>query len=163
MVFNHIIYINKLNKMAEDKIINNSFNTGDRNYEDFYGTIKVDNRVSSLYEDQLGDNIEGCHIIKMLDDEIYKLFLESPYYQKYKNPKRIDKGDISKMYYYFKNELVKQKKFSPSEIFIAFAEFFQVNYEILYTEVGILDKESLLKELNDKYHLNSKFKNKKLF
>ena len=149
--------------MKEDKIINNSYNSGNINYEDFSGTIKIDDKISSLYDDQLGEHIAELHVLKMLDEEIYDIFLESPFYEKYKNPKRIDKGDMIKMYYYFKEKLTKQRKFSPSEIFIAFAEFFQINYDQLYTEVGVLDKESLLKELNEKYQLHSKFKNKKLF
>jgi len=149
--------------MKEDKIINNSYNSGNINYEDFSGTIKIDDKISSLYDDQLGEHIAELHVLKMLDEEIYDIFLDSPFYEKYKNPKRIDKGDMIKMYYYFKEKLTKQHKFSPSEIFIAFAEFFQINYDQLYTEVGVLDKESLLKELNEKYQLHSKFKNKKLF
>lgn len=149
--------------MKEDKIINNSYNSGNINYEDFSGTIRVDDKVSALYDDQLGEHIAELHVIKMLDEEIYQIFLESPFYEKYKNPKRVDKGDMVKMYYYFKDALLKQKKFTASEIFISFAEFFQINYDQLYTEVGVLDKESLLKELNEKYQWHSRIKSKKLF
>ena len=70
---------------------------------------------------------------------------------------------LIKMYYHFKGLLLKERKFTSAEIFIAFAEFFEVNYDQLYSEIGVLDKESLLKELNEKYHLTSKIKTKKLF
>jgi hypothetical protein len=68
-----------------------------------------------------------------------------------------------KIYYYFKEKLIDSKKFSNMEIFIGIAEFFQINYDQLYSEVGVLDKEFLLKELNEKYGLSSRIKTKKLF
>ena len=153
---------NNENNMREDKIINNSFNSGEMAFREFTQTIKVDNRVSGLYEDQLGDVIEH-RAFKVLNDAIYEIFIESPFYQKYKVPKRVDKNDMIKMYYFFKEELLKKKDFSPMEIFIGFAEFFQINYDQLYNEVRVLDKESLLKELNEKYGLKNKIKTKRLF
>ena len=149
--------------MREDKILNNSYNTGEQNYEDFSGTMKVHDSVFSLYEDQLGENIIEHRTLKMLDDELYAIFEQSPYFEKYKKPKRADGNDRIKMYYYFKERLLEGKKYSNMEIFIAFAEFFQVNYDQLYSEVSVLDKENLLRELNQKYGLTHKIKTKKLF
>jgi hypothetical protein len=149
--------------MDTDKIINNSYNSGDLNYEEFSGPMKVHDSVFSLYEDQLGENMIEIRTLKMLDDELYKIFEQSPYFEKYKKPKRADGNDRVKMYYYFKERLLEQKKYSNMEIFIAFAEFFQVNYDQLYSEVGVLDKENLLRELNQKYGLSHKIKTKKLF
>jgi hypothetical protein len=148
--------------IREDKIINNTYNQGEQAFEDF-GIMKVHDSVFSLYEDQLGDNIIENRTIKMLNDEIYVIFKQSPYYEKYKKPKRADGNDRIKMYYYFKEQLLKQHKYTNMEIFIAFAEFFQVNYDQLYNEVGVLDKESLLRELNEKYNLTHKIKTKRLF
>ena len=148
--------------MKEDKILNNSFNNGEMNYQEFTTTIKVDNRVSALYDDQLGDILE--HRSKsILNDNIYSIFLESPYYEKYKNPKRVDKTDMINMYYYFKEAVMKIKSFSSMEIFIGFAEFFQINYDQLYGEIRVLDKESLLKEMNEKFELGKRIKTKRLF
>ncbi|MFW6310862.1 MAG: hypothetical protein ACOC1K_01360 [Nanoarchaeota archaeon] len=149
--------------MKEDKIINNSYNTGDINYEAFTTPMRVSSRVESQYEDQLSENMIERRTIKMLEEELYELFKASPFYEKYKNPKRVDKNDMIKMYYYFKERLLKKKSFSPSEIFKGFGEFFQINYNQLYDELGVLDKESLLKELNDKYSFKNKIKNKRLF
>ena len=149
--------------MKEDKIINNSYNTGEIEYEVFSATIKIDDRVSHLYEDQYSENMFEIRTIKTLNEKIYKLFLESPFYEKYKNPKRVDKGDMVKMYYYFKEILVKAKSFSNAQIFMGFAEFFQINYDQLYNEIGVLDKEGLLRELNDHKGMKSKRKTKRLF
>jgi len=150
-------------RMKEDKIINNSYNTGEIEYEAFSGTMKIDDRVASRYSDQHSDNMFEVLALKSLNDEIYKIFLESPYHEKYKNPKRVDKSDMVKMYYYFKERLVKEKSYSSSQIFMGFAEFFQINYDQLYGEIGVMDKENLLKELHLHEGLRSKIKTKKLF
>ena len=149
--------------MKEDKILNNSFNTGDINYDSFTQPMRVDDRVTHLYKDQLSENIVEERVLKLLDEKMYELFLKSPFYEKYQNPKRVDKNDLLKMYYYFKDRLIKENSYSATQIFMGFAEFFQINYDQLYTEVGVLDKENLLKELNDKFNLNGKIKTKKLF
>jgi hypothetical protein len=125
--------------------------------------MKIDDGISSLYEDQLSDNLIDVRTEKSLDEDLYKLFLNSPFYQKYKSLKRVDKGDISKMYYYFKDELEKCKSYSEMQIFIRFAEFFQISYNQLYAEVGVLDKEKLLKELSEKGKVQNKIKTRKLF
>ena len=151
------------NELKTDKIINNSFNQGEQIYEDFGNTMRVHDSVFVLYEDQLGENIIEKRTLKMLDDEMYNIFEISPYFEKYKTPKRVDGNDRIKMYYYFKEKLLEEKKYSNIEIFIAFAEFFQVNYDQLYAEVGVLDKEELLRELSEKYGLIHRIKTKRLF
>jgi len=147
---------------GHDKIINNSFSSGEINYQDFGLTIKIDSAVAGLYEDQLGDIIE-YRTKQLINEKIYEIFLESVYYEKYKNPKRVDKNDMIKMYYFFKIALSKIKNFSAMEIFIGFAEFFQINYDQLYSEIRILDKEAILKELSEKYVLKDRIKTKRLF
>lgn len=147
----------------KDKILNNSYNTGEIEYEPFSGVMKIDDRVASLYEDQYSENMFETRTVKALNEEIYKLFLKSPFHEKYKNPKRVDKGDMVKMYYYFKEILVKAKAYSNAQIFMGFAEFFQINYDQLYNEIGVLDKEGLLRELNDHKGMKSKIQTKKLF
>ncbi len=149
--------------IKKDTVINNTFNQGEQNYEEFTGTMKVHDSVFSLYEDQLGDNIIENRTLKLLDEELYKIFKDSEYYEKYKKYKRIEGGDRLKMYYYFKEKLLKHKNYTNMEIFISIAEFFQINYDQLYGEVGVLDKECLLKELSLKYGLDQKIKTKKLF
>lgn len=155
---------NKENKkFREDKILNNAFNQGEQTYEDLSGSIKIDDSVFSLYEDQLGDNIEEKRTLKNLDNEMYEIFEISPYYEKYKKLKKADGCDRLNMYYYFKEKLTERGKYTNMEIFIAFAEFFNVNYDQLYTEVSVLDKENLLKELSLKYGLGNRIKTKRLF
>ena len=47
--------------------------------------------------------------------------------------------------FYFKELIVKDRSYSSSQIFMGFAEFFQINYDQLYNEIGVMDKENLLK------------------
>ena len=154
---------NKENNMREDKILNNSFNSGEIQYHDFTGPMRIDDRVAGQYKDQLNENIIEVHILKMMENQIFELFKSSKYYEKYKNPKKVDKSDMVKMYYFFKDFLQKENSYSSVEIFIGFAEFFQINYDQLYSVVGVKDKENLLKELHSNYGLSNKLKTKKLF
>ena len=152
-----------IDKMKEDKIINNSYNTGELDFEAFSGTMKIDERVSSRYDDQHSENMMEVQTLKALNEQIYEIFQESPFHEKYKNPKRVDKSDMVKMYYYFKERLVKENSYSSSQIFMGFAEFFQINYDQLYGEIGVMDKENLLKELHQHQGLKNKIQTKKLF
>lgn len=149
--------------MKEDKIINNSYNTGGIEFEAFNSVMKIDDRVADLYEDQHSENMIEIRTLKTLNDDLYAIFESSPYHEKYKNPKRVDKSDMIKMYYYFKEKLIPKNTYSSSQIFMGFAEFFQVNYDQLYSEIGVMDKENLLKELNTHKGLKKKIQTKKLF
>ena len=152
-----------LDDMKKDKILNNSFNSGEIEYESFTSPMRIDDKVAGQYRESWSENIVEDRTLKMLEDKIYELFESSEFFDKYKNPKRVDKSDMVKMYYFFKERLLKEEKYSNVEIFIGFAEFFQINYDQLYAQVGVRDKEGLLKELHDKYHLTKKIKTKKLF
>ncbi len=154
--------LNERKILKEDKIINNSYNQGEYNIDDLL-ILKVSDEVYPLYEDQISENIIERHTLKMLDEDMYEIFKNSPFFEKYKKPRRTDGSDRVKVYYYFKEELIKRRKYTNIEIFIAIAEFFQINYEQLYNEIGVLEKENILKELNEKYNLFNKIKTKRLF
>lgn len=149
--------------MIEDKIINNSYNTGEIDFEAFTTPMRVDSDVYSMYEDQLSDDMSETRIVKELSETMYTIFELSPFFEKYKNPRRVDKGDMIKMYYYFKEKLVRKNIYSASQIFMGFAEFFQISYESLYGEIGVLDKEVLLKELNTFKGIKKLLSSKRLF
>jgi len=149
--------------MKEDKILNNSFSRGEQEYEAFLSPMRVDDSISHLYDDQLSDNLVEHRTSKLLDEEMYVLFNESPYLEKYKDMKRVDKCDMFNMFYYFKSQLTKSNTYSGMQIFIGFAEFFQINYDQLYSEIGVLEKEGILRELSEKGKVNDRIKTRKLF
>jgi len=149
--------------MRVDKILNNSYNTGEIEYQKFSDVIKIDDKVSGQYRENTSDDITMVRREKLLAEQIYLHFKTSEFFEKYKIPKRVDKSDMIKMFYFFKGFLSKEKTFSNIEIFIGFAEFFQINYDQLYTEIGVRDKEEILRELHDGNNIRQKIKTKKLF
>lgn len=151
------------NHMKEDKILNNSFNSGEIEYQSFTSPIRIDDKVSKQYKESWSENIIEDRTLQHLETRLFQEFEASEFFEKYKVPKRVDKSDMIKMYYFFKDKLLEEKLFSHVEIFIGFAEFFQINYDQLYAQVGVKDKEGLLRELHDKYHLTKKIQTKKLF
>jgi hypothetical protein len=153
---------NKQN-MKEDKILNNSFNSGEIEYQVFRTPIRIDDRVAGQYRESWSETIVEDRTIKLLEARLFQEFENSEFFEKYKNPKRVDKSDMIKMYYFFKEKLLDERAFSDVEIFIGFAEFFQINYDQLYAQVGVKDKEGLIRELHEKLHLSKKIKTKKLF
>lgn len=152
-----------MSKKREDKIINNSYNTGELDFEILSQEIKIHPRVEHKYDEFSSENIIELRTYNSLRDEIYNMFQKSPYYEKYKELKKVDKKDMRELYYYFKSKLAKENKYTTMEMFISIAEFFQINYKYLYNEIGVLDKENILKELNEKYNLNNRIESKKLF
>jgi len=147
--------------IREDKIMNNKFSSGELSFEEFRGDIKIDNRVADLYEDQIGDLIE-YRTLKNIHEDIHKFFIESEFYEKYKKPKRVDKKDMIKMYYYFRDKIGKDN-YGAMDFFVGFCEFFQINYKQLHNEITVLDKEKLLRDVVDRYGMENRIKTKRLF
>ena len=71
--------------------------------------------------------------------------------------KKIEKGDLTSIYYYFKN-ILEEHNFDEMESFCAIAEFFKLNYKLLYDDViSIESKAKILNALKDNF--NIKFEN----
>jgi hypothetical protein len=149
--------------MKEDKILNNSYNSGNSEYNVFTESIQINAKVANQYKDNLSDDIVDVRREKKIAEQIYSYFSDSEFFEKYKIPKRVDKSDMIKMFYFFKKKLLPEKTFSNIEIFIGFAEFFQINYDQLYTEIGVKDKDEILRELHSDSNIKNKIKTKKLF
>ena len=151
--------------MKENKILNNSYNTGEMEFEAFTQKIKVDDKILSMHEDTVSDNLIDVIMQKKISEMIYDIFIKSPYYEKYKSieNKKIEKSDLLDLYYYFKEKLSKDNIYTNIQIFIGIAEFFQINYNQLYNQIGVLDKEMLLKEMVQYQMKHKIIKTKKLF
>ena len=89
-----------------------------------------------------------------------------PYFKKYgREAKKLEKRDISDIYYTFKDELKKKDSYSLVQIFCAIAEFFELNYKTLYNDIiSLEDKSEILEALQESYGLESTLSSsKKLF
>ena len=137
-------------------------NDSENPYDEFSSTMRIHSVVSDIYEDINGDIIKA-RLEKRLNEKMLELFEASPYYDKYKDEKRIDKIDMINMYYYFRDILVTEKSYSLSQIFICFAEFFDVNYKILYGELCVVDKDMLIRETSEFANVSEKINRNKLF
>lgn len=153
--------------MLEDKIINNNYDNVD------YGavftkssSIAVNPLVADRYEEALSDDVSEIYTRKHIYEELAMLYEESEFYSKYgQDARKIEKRDISDVYYTFKELLKKKHEYSLVQIFCAIAEFFEFNYKVLYNDVCSLeDKAELLEGLQHLYGLEKSLNSsKKLF
>lgn len=151
----------------EDKIINNSYNAVDYGQEMLtQAPITINPLVSDQYEETTAESIEDLYVKRRLYNELLELYEASEFYEKYgQDCKKIDKCDISNVYYTFKSALLAKNDYNLVQIFTTIAEFFNLNYRTLYNDiVSLEDKAKILEILSDMYGLDSQFaKSKKLF
>lgn len=148
--------------MIQDKITNNAYTNGELDFREFTSPITLHSGVASLYEEYSLDATD-YKVKKQLENSLYEIFVNSEYYEKYSSYRKIDKNDLLVMYYYFKEILLLEHTFSSIDIFMGFAEFFEINYDILYAKISVLDKENILKEMEEMVSVKSRVKSKKLF
>ena len=125
-------------------------------------TLKVSSQIT-IYDDILSPNMDNIRVNKMLEEELYDLFLKSPYKEKYSVWRKIDKKDIYDLFYYFKSLLLKSHKYNLTDIFICIAEFFEINYSLLYDVINLKDKESIIGEIERSFNVKRKIISGKLF
>jgi len=153
--------------MLEDKIMNNNFDSVEYGVEALSQTpIAVSPLVYDRYEESLSDDVSDIYIRKQIYEDMSDIYENSEYYKKYgKEVKKLEKRDISDIYYSFKEELQKRNTYSLVQIFCAIAEFFDLNYKTLYNDIiSLEDKAQILELLQEQYGLESNLgKSKKLF
>ena len=175
--------------MLGDKIFENSFDKVEYGVErTTQASIQISPFVEKQYEESVSENIDELYVRRRLMRIMYDLYLNSEFFEKYGqkqhidaskdssslqyddlvyNPvlKKIERGDLFKIYYYFKDELQKHHEFSIIQIFCTIAEFFDLNYKTLYNDILTLeDKVNILEHLEKEYGLDKHFaRSKALF
>lgn len=156
----------KLDKMPTRKILNNSYNQGG-NDQVFTSSIKIDPAVSDRYDESTTEDPALLIERKETQEEIFQIFISSPYAKKYpiENLKKIEKNDITKVFYYVKEELDKIRKLSAYELVLAINEFFDFNYNVIWHDVLSVElKGEILEDLYENHGMKSKMQvSKKLF
>ena len=137
--------------MVEDKILNNRFNAVEYGTDNLRNNpIAINPMVSDMYEEATTEDIEGMRQRKKLEDTMYQLYIESEFYKKYGNDsKRIERPDIPLIYAYFKKKLKDIGEYDIVEIFCAIAEFFDLNYKVLYNDIVSLDDKGMILTILD--------------
>ena len=150
-----------------DKIINNSYDAVDYGQEALsQSPIAINPLVSEQYEEATSENIEDIYTRKKLYNQMSELYEASEFYEKYgQDCKKLEKADISIVYYTFKRQLLEKDDYNLVQVFTTIAEFFDLNYKTLYNDIiSLEDKAEILEILRDMYGLESQFaKSKKLF
>lgn len=100
---------------------------------------------------------------KRLEEDLYEIFLASPFVTKYDGNKKVAKNDMINVYLYFLDRVKESDRYTAVEKFVAITSFMKMNIESMYRELPILHKEAILKELNRKYHIITNKKSHNLF
>ncbi len=138
----------------EDKIFNNRYNTGEIDYEPF-PKMRIDTPENF-------DVLEE-YTSHELQKQLLDIFQKAPFFESYTSNRKIPKGESCKIFYYFEDELTKAREMRLMEKFIAVADFMEMSYEVLYKEISIKHKETLLKEMDDEYGIFKKRNIHRLF
>lgn len=145
---------------GNNEIINNSYEEVDYTNDKFTArTLTISPMVSENYQEVLSEDLDEVYNVKQLEESLNELYINSPWYDKYKKDvKKIEKADISNIYYYFKEHLMSTKMYSIVHVFCAICEFFDLNYKYVYNDViSIKDKAAILEALEERYGLESQF------
>jgi hypothetical protein len=143
-----------------DKIFNNDYNTGNLDFEE-YSLPKVD----SSYAEK---NLQDCYnafdynrkmTIDLLVDEFFQ---KTSYYTILSAKKKIPKQLQSKVFIAI-SEQFTPNEYTGVEIFTAIADYFNINYESFYENIPAINREQLVRELDEKYGVLKKKGVKKLF
>lgn len=99
----------------------------------------------------------------VLEENLYEIFLASPFVDKYEGNKKVPKHEMLNVYLYFLDRIKETSRFTAVEKFISISLFMKMNFEAMYRELSIVHKEEILKELNRKYFTLSNKRAHKLF
>lgn len=146
---------------GNNEIINNSYEDVDYTNDRFtQNTLSIDPMASENYKESLSDDLDEVYNLKQLEETLNDLYEKSPWFTKYgRGIKKVERGDISGIYYYFKEKLEATKMFNIVHILCAICEFFDLNYKYVYNDiVSLRDKANILESLEEKYGLEDHFK-----
>jgi hypothetical protein len=147
-------------KLSHDKIFGNDYNLGNLDFEE-YNLPKVD----TFYAE---DNLRECYDSyeynrkKELEAKVDTYFIESEPGQVLGNKKKLPKQVLPQVYITIREKFTNND-YTGSEIFITIAEYFGINYEVLYENIPSIYREELVRELDDKYGVLKKRGVKRLF
>jgi hypothetical protein len=138
-------------------IKNNSYKNGGVISDNSYNSsskMVVDPTMYDRYDFAMTDDIVLLNERKETNEILYNIFHDSSWGKKYMKDNeisKINKEDIHNVFYYCKNELLKNKNLSIFEMLIAINEFFDFNYNYIFKNVLSVKLKAEL--YNDLYKL----------
>jgi hypothetical protein len=148
-------------KVFHDKIFSNDYNTGNLDFEEYSNLPKVD----TFYAE---DNLRECYDSyeynrkKDLESKVDQFFNESDAGRALGNKKKLPKQVLPQVYISIR-ERFNNNDYTGSEIFTTIADYFSINYEVLYENIPSIYREELVRELDEKYGVLKKKGVKRLF
>lgn len=124
------------------KILQNSWNTGG-GQEVLTGSITVSPLVADQYDFAMTDDPVLLQERKNTAEELYKIFEQSEWFEKYGTmARKVEKNDILPLFYALKAGLDKVKKVSAYETILAICEFADLPYEYVWNNVASVQLKS---------------------
>ena len=128
-------------RIHTSKVLNNSYFSGNNVDSDFSSSspMTVSPLVADQYDFALTEDPVLLQERKDTAEQLYKIFMDSPYSKKYKSENgvitKIPKEKIPEIFEYTKKELAKIKQLTAMEVVIAINEFYDFNYDHVYKKV----------------------------
>jgi len=151
------------NMDEQTEIENNNNNDGEFEFQ-LFGTFAVDENWMTKNYSELRYLHETFEMEK-LKNNLYDIFVESRFYEKYKDySSKVTKQDLLDIFLHFYENIEDGDRYSEMDKFCEIADFFGINYDLLYKEIPITIKQKLIVDMDEKYQmLNGGTKVKKLF
>mgnify|MGYP003330228957 CR=1 FL=1 len=146
---------------SHDKIFDNDYNTGNIDFEEYSNLPKVD----IFYAE---DNLRDCYDsydynrkfqLEVLIDEYFNL---TEFGKLFSTKKKLPKQVLPQVFVSIREKFTGSD-YTSSEIFTAIADYFGLNYEVLYENIPSIHRAEIVKELDDKYGVLKRRGVKKLF
>ena len=149
-----------ISRTTDDPIFDNSFNKGEIDYE-IFGKVKVDRDFSDSRLNNYYQSYDYYRIVQ-LNNIISKIWNDSEWKNSYKIKQKIPKQNLSEIYNYIRNKIFDDT-YTEIEMFVGIADFLDVNFKNLFDMILPKYKMLIVKELDNKYKIISKKRNRKLF
>lgn len=146
---------------ARDKIFDNDYNTGNLDFEEYNNLPRVD---SSYAEDNLRDCYDSYEYTRKIDLEktVDEYFKNTEHGKVFANKKKIPKQILPHVFVAIREQF-KGNDYTGSEIFSCIADYFGLNYEVLYENIPSVYRAELVRELDEKYGILKRKGLKRLF
>lgn len=144
---------------ADEEEVNPEFIQDDDVWQVF-GELKIDDSYSignvhgtkNIYENLVNDKLQN---------DIYEIFENSPYKEKYAN-KKPSKSDVLEIMLYFLEKIKDANTYSMCERVVAIADLMKMDYLTVFNEMPTKIRYDIIQELDTSYNI-VKTRSKKLF
>ena len=150
-----------IKSLSHDKIFDNDYNTGNIDFEEYSNLPKVD---SFYAEDNLKDCYDSYDYNRKLRLEILvdEYFNSTEFGKLFSAKKKLPKQILPLVFVAIREKFTGED-YTSSEIFTSIADYFGINYEVLYENIPSIHRADLVKELDEKYGVLRRKGVKKLF